>query len=113
MVTKAYVPDRGDFVWLAFDPQREHAQRGRRPALVLSPRAYNARAGLAVCCPVTSQVKGYPVEVAVDGRKIQGVVLSDQVKSLDWRAREASFIEKISQAALRDVQRRLVALLEQ
>jgi len=85
-----YVPDRGHVVWLTFAPQSGREQAGRRPAVVLSPRAYNSRVGLAVFCPVTSQVKGYPFEVLIPpGLPVSGAVLSDQVRSLDWRARDA------------------------
>ena len=85
-----YVPARGDLVWLQFSPQVGHEQAGRRPALVISPASYNRRVGLAVCCPVTSQVKGYPFEVLLPaGLGVEGAVLSDQIKSLDWRARKA------------------------
>ena len=89
---KSYTPDRGDLVWLTFDPTRGHEQRGRRPALVVSPRSYNASSGLAIACPVTSQVKGYPFEVAVSIRKKQSVILVDQVRSVDWAQREAEKI---------------------
>ena len=96
MVRRApYAPDRGDLVWLTFDPRAGHEQRGRRPALVLSPKAYNALVGLGLFCPVTSQVKNYPFEVALPPKgKITGVVLSDQIRSLDWRARKAAFVGK-------------------
>ena len=87
-MASAYVPARGDLVWLEFDPQSGHEQSGRRPALVLSPREYNRRVGLALCCPVTSQVKGYPFEVRISG-STASVALADQVKSLDWRVRRA------------------------
>lgn len=81
----SYVPDAGDFVWLTFDPQAGREQAGRRPALVLSPRAYNETAGLAVVCPITNQVKGYPFEVPVpSGQGPTGVILADHVKSVDW-----------------------------
>ena len=92
MVTEGYVPSRGDIVWMSFTPQAGHEQAGHRPALVVSPRAYNAATSLALCCPITSQVKGYPfeVELPADGSVI-GVVLADQIKSLDWRARQARF----------------------
>lgn len=93
MVNIPYLPDRGDIVWLAFDPQAGHEQAGRRPALVVSPAAYNGKTGLALFCPITSQVKGYPFEVALPaGAAVSGVVLSDQIKSLDWRARRAELI---------------------
>jgi mRNA interferase MazF len=93
----SYVPDRGDIVWLAFDPQTGHEQAGRRPALVISPKAYNTKTNLAVFCPITSRIKGHPFEVnlPVDGR-ITGAVLSDQIKSLDWKIRDAKFVLKVS-----------------
>ncbi len=82
----AYVPERGDAVWITLDPQAGHEQAGRRPALVLSPSAYNGRVGLALFCPITNQVKGYPFEVPIPaGSSVTGVVGADQVKSLDWR----------------------------
>ena len=85
----AYIPERGDAVWITLDPQAGHEQAGRRPALVLSPSAYNGRVGLALCCPITSQVKGYPFEVPLPvGSPVSGVVGADQVKSLDWRAQK-------------------------
>ena len=88
-----YVPQRGDVVWLQFTPQAGHEQAGRRPALVISPRAYNEKVGLALFCPITNQIKGYPFEVVLpDGLKATGAVLSDQIKSLDWRARKAKRI---------------------
>ena len=90
-MTHAKVPDRGDLVWLDFTPNAGHEQGGRRPALVLSPAAYNGRVGLALVCPITSQVKGYPFEVALPRRRrVSGVILADQVKSLDWVARQAT-----------------------
>ena len=85
-----YVPDRGDVVWLQFSPQADHEQAGKRPALVVSPRAYNRKAGLALFCPITGRVKGYPFEVDMpEGLPATGCILSDQVKSLDWRERKA------------------------
>ena len=97
----SYAPDRGDIVWLTFDPQTGHEQSGRRPALVISPRAYNAKANLALFCPITSRIKGHPFEVTLppDG-KITGAVLSDQIKNLDWRMRDAKFIIKVSPEVL-------------
>ena len=90
MPPRGYVPDRGDIVWLRFSPQAGHEQAGHRPALVISPKAYNQKTGLALLCPITSRAKGYPFEVLLGpSSNIQGVVLSDQVKSLDWRARGA------------------------
>jgi mRNA interferase MazF len=88
-----YVPDRGDAVWLSFNPQTGHEQAGRRPALVLSPASYNGKVGLAIFCPITNQIKGYPFEVVIpSGLKVTGAVLSDQVKSLDWHARRAELL---------------------
>lgn len=111
MVKRTYVPDRGDAVWLQFNSQAEHEQAGRRPALVLSPAAYNGKVGLAVLCPITSHSKGYPFEVAISTRKLTGVVLSDQVKSLDWRVRQAEMIERVPDAVVQDVLAKLSALL--
>ncbi len=88
-----YVPERGDLVWITLHPQAGHEQAGRRPAVVLSPAAYNAKVGLAILCPVTKQVKGYPFEVLIPADlPVTGAILADQVKSLDWRAREAELI---------------------
>lgn len=84
----AYVPERGDIVWLSFDPQAGHEQKGHRPALVLSPKAYNGKTGLMLCCPMTTKIKGYPFEVLLADAK-PSAALADQVKSLDWRARKA------------------------
>ncbi len=107
-----YVPDRGDVVWMHLNPQAGHEQAGRRPALVISPATYNGRVGLALLCPVTSQVKGYPFEVAIpEGLRASGVILSDQVKSLDWRARRADFLERLPEAAVREVLQKLGTLV--
>ena len=93
---QAKVPDRGDLVWLDFTPQAGHEQAGRRPAVVLSPAAYNGKVGLALVCPITSQAKGYPFEVPIVGeRSITGVILADQVKSVDWRARRAKVVDRL------------------
>ena len=109
---RRYVPDRGDVVWLTFTPQAGHEQAGRGPALVLSPASYNSKVGLAICCPITSQVKGYPFEVKVPpGLRAGGVVLSDQVKSLDWRARDARFMARLPIAATAEVLEKLGTLL--
>lgn len=108
----AYVPDRGHAIWLTFDPQAGHEQAGRRPALVLTPAAYNRRIGLLLACPVTSHVKGYPFEVALPpDAPVTGVVLSDQVKSADWRARHAAFICRLPEATTADIAARLSTLL--
>ena len=108
----AYVPKRGDAIWLQFNPQAGHEQVGRRPALVLSPGAYNEKVGLLICCPITNKVKGYPYEVKLpDDLAVTGVVLSDQVKSLDWKARQASLIATVPDAVLKEVLAKLNTLL--
>lgn len=87
-----YVPNRGDVVWINMSPQAGHEQAGKRPALVLSPASYNGRVGLAIFCPITNQIKGYPFEVVIpSGHEVTGAILSDQIKSLDWKARRAQF----------------------
>lgn len=111
-MARRYVPSRGDAVWITLNPQAGHEQAGRRPALVVSPASYNGKVGLAVFCPITSQVKGYPFEVTIpSGLKVGGVVLSDQVKSLDWRMRRAEFICKLSRDIVSEVIDKLGALL--
>jgi len=107
-----YVPERGDLLWLTFDPQAGHEQAGRRPALVLSPAAYNRRANLALVCPITTQAKGYPFEVALPtGSPLSGVVLADHLKSADWTARRAAFVAKASADVLAEVTAKLRPLL--
>ncbi|MGH7549612.1 MAG: endoribonuclease MazF [Gemmatimonadota bacterium] len=108
----AFVPERGDLVWISLDPQAGHEQAGRRPAAVVSPRAYNRKVGLALCCPVTSRIKGYPFEVVLPAKgEITGVVLADQVKSLDWRARRASRAGRLTAEAIDEVISKLTTLL--
>ena len=110
----AYVPERGDAVWITLDPQAGHEQAGRRPALVISPSAYNGRVGLALLCPITTEVKGYPFEVPLPaGLPVAGVVGADQVKSLDWRAREATRIAAVPEEIVTQVVGRLRTLLEE
>jgi mRNA interferase MazF len=109
---RRYVPSRGDVVWISFHPHAGHEQAGRRPALVLSPASYNGKVGLALLCPITSQVKGYPFEVSIPpGSKVSGVVLSDQVKSLDWRARKAELLCRVPYRATLEVLEKLGTLL--
>ena len=112
-MSPAYIPDRGDLVWLEFTPQSGSEQAGRRPALVISPKSYNGKVGLALFCPVTSRVKGYPFEVLLpEDSAVVGVVLADQLKSLDWRARKARLIEPASPDVLAMVTARLLPLLD-
>lgn len=106
-----YVPRRGDLVWLDFTPQKGHEQAGRRPALVLSPKAYNGKTLLMLCCPITSRVKDYPFEVPVDHATIHGVVLADQIKSVDWVARRAAYAGKAGEDVMQDVLGKALTLL--
>jgi mRNA interferase MazF len=105
-----FVPDAGDVVWLEFDPQAGHEQAGHRPAVVLSPAGYNGKTGMMVCCPLTTRIKGYPFEVVLVSQP-GSVVLSDQVKNLDWRARRATRTGKVMDVELRQVRAKLRALI--
>jgi mRNA interferase MazF len=112
VVAREYLPDAGDLIWIDFTPQAGREQAGRRPGLVLSPASYNAKTSLAIVCPVTSHVKGYPFEVVLPGgAKLQGAVLSDHLKSLDWRQRHAERAGKAPEAVMEQVRARLAALL--
>jgi mRNA interferase MazF len=107
-----YVPDAGDLIWLTFDPQAGREQAGRRPALVLSPRTYNAKSGLALVCPITSQIKRYPFEVPVAAAHgVTGVILADHVKSVDWKARRAERAGRCPNDAVGEVRARLAPLI--
>ena len=111
-MTQQYVPRRGDAVWISLNPQAGHEQAGRRPAIVLSPESYNGRVGLAILCPITNQLKGYPFEVAIPpGLDITGVILSDQVKSLDWRASRAEFIAALPNDTITEALQKIGAIL--
>jgi mRNA interferase MazF len=111
-VTRGWAPDVGELVWLTFDPQAGKEQAGRRPALILSPAVYNRRSGLALVCPITSHVKGYPFEVALpEDLAVSGVVLADHLKSLDWQVRRAQRAGRVSYETLREVLDRLAPLL--
>ena len=108
----SYVPERGDAVWLQFNPQAGHEQSGHRPAVVLSPLAYNQRVGLALFCPITTQIKGYPFEVTIPtGLAVSGVILADQVKSLDWQARGISFSCDLPNETIEEVLQKLSTLI--
>lgn len=112
MVNPRSVPDSGDLVWLDFDPQAGREQAGRRPAIILSPAQYNEKSGLAVACPITSRVKGYPFEVTLPkGLAITGVILCDHLKSLDWRQRRAETVGKVPRAVLQEIRDKLGPLL--
>jgi mRNA interferase MazF len=111
MVTN-YIPQRGDIVWLDFNPQAGHEQAGKRPALVLSPKAYNHKTGLLLACPITSRIKGYPFEVVISEKlPVKCVILADQIKSLDWQVRNAQFACQVSEPILADVIEKVALLL--
>ena len=109
-----YIPERGDAVWINLNPQAGHEQAGRRPAVILSPVAYNGKVGLAILCPVTSRIKGYPFEVLIPkGLDVSGVILADQVKSLDWKARKVELICALPAVTVAEVLQKLGVLLSQ
>lgn len=110
VTARRYVPDVGDIVWLHFNPQAGHEQAGHRPALVLSPAVYNGKTGLMLCCPMTTQIKGYPFEVLIAGKK-PSAVLADQVKSLDWTVRKATRKGQVTPEELSSVRRKVLALI--
>ena len=112
MVDEHYVPCRGDIIWLDFDPQSGSEQKGRRPAITISPKEYNEKVGLGLFCPITSRAKGYPFEVEIGSEiKTKGVVLADQIKSLDWRYRNAEFIENVQLLIIKEIQELLSLLI--
>ena len=107
-----YIPRKGDLVWLNFSPQTGHEQAGRRPALCISPETYNGKVGLAIFCPITSAVKSYPFETLLpDDSPVKGAILTDQLKSMDWRSREAQFIASLSPSSLADVLAKIHTLI--
>jgi mRNA interferase MazF len=112
VTSQNYVPQRGDIVWISLNPQAGHEQAGRRPAVVISPQNYNGKVGLAILCPITNQIKGYPFEVLIpDGLPVEGAILSDQIKSLDWRARNAELICTLPTEVISEVLQNLSTLL--
>ncbi len=111
-VMPAYIPDRGDIVWLDFNPALGHEQKGQRPALVLSPKDYNSRSSLLLACPITTKIKGYPFEVRVQAATIDGVILADQVKTLDWQVRKIRRATKAPAVALNETTQKLRLLLQ-
>lgn len=108
-----YIPERGDIVWLNFTPQSGNEQAGKRPALVVSPSSYNRKVGLALFFPITSKIKGYPFETILPSDlEIKGVILSDQIKSLDWRARKIELICKVPENTIKEVVKKLNVLIK-
>lgn len=111
-MVNSYIPNAGDIVWLSFDPQQGHEQSGRRPALILSPKIYNEKTGLALCVPITQQIKNYPFEIILPkNSSLQGCVLADHIKNLDWKARNATFIETTSPEFLTKIKEKLLLLI--
>ena len=111
MVKNEYIPERGDILWMNFNPQSGHEQKGKRPAVVLSLKEYNEKTGLGLFCPITSKIKNYPFEVKLESKKIDGVVLSDQIKNLDWKTRKIEFITKITPEKIYEIADRIGLLL--
>ena len=111
MVKKAYIPGRRDVVWVDFNPVRGHEQANVRPALVLSPKTYNQKTGLMIVCAITAQIKGYPYEVAVHETEITGVILTDQIRTLDWKERKVKHIVTVSQSIINEVQENISTLI--
>lgn len=111
-MVKNYIPDSMDIVWIDFNPQSGHEQRGKRPALVLSPRKYNEKSSLCLCVPITSKIKNYPFEIPCNIENIQGVILSDQVKSIDYKARNIKFIQKIDTITFMEVKSKIALLMD-
>ena len=108
-----YSPERGDIIWINFNPQAGKEQMGRRPAFVVSPKEYNSLVGLVIVCPITCKIKNYPFEVKLDNKLLtKGVIISDQIKSLDWKVREAEFIEKCSQLIVDEVLEKIALLIK-
>ncbi len=112
MVKSNYVPEKGDLVWLDFDPQAGHEQKGRRPAICVSQKKYNQKIGLALFCPITSHIKGYPFEIVLENHSINGCILSDQVKNLDWTQRNCAFIEKAAEEEINSVVDNIKLMIE-
>jgi mRNA interferase MazF len=113
MVNNNYIPDRGDIVWLNFNPRMGHEQKGKRPAIVISPKEYNGKVKLGLFCPITSQEKQYPFEVKIKNKKINGVVLSDQLKSLDWTKRNIEYIIKAAEEEVKEVVEKINILINE
>ena len=107
----SYIPDRGHIVWLTFDPQTGKEIQKRRPALVISPQGYNKKTGLALFMPITSQIKGYPFESVLNLVEIKGAILCDQTRSLDWKAREATYITTLQNGQMTEVIEKFIILL--
>ena len=110
MVNRNYIPEKGDLVWVNFNPTRGHEQSGVRPALVISSKLYNSKSGFLIACPITSKSKNYPFEVSTSSERVEGVILVDQVKSMDWKARKVRFISKLDPAFLSEAYEKFFVL---
>lgn len=108
-----FIPDRGDIIFLNFCPQSGREQAGKRPAIVISPKSYNKKTNLCICCPITKQIKNYPFEILWEGQKTQGVILADHIKNLDWKTRKAKFIEKASPQIFEKVSEKISILISE
>ena len=106
-----YIPNKGDLIWLDFSPQMGYEQKGKRPAIVISSKEYNKKTHLSLCCPITSNRKNYPFEVVLRAQKIKGVILTDHLKNLDWKARKAKFIEKAKTKTVSECIEKIMALI--
>ena len=112
VIRRGYIPERGDVVWMMFGPQAGHEQSGRRPGVVMSSSIYNGKTGMALCCPITSHIKGYPFEVLVPaGLKISGAILADHIRNIDWKMRQAEYLCKLPNKALEEVAEKILSLL--
>jgi mRNA interferase MazF len=110
-MVNAYIPQRGDIVWLNFSPQAGHEQQGKRPAIVISPKEYNEKVGLGIFCPITSKIKEYPFEVIIKTPQIQGAILADQIRNLDWKARDIQFVVRASDEIIAEVINKINVLI--
>jgi len=111
MVKKLYIPDRGDVIWVNFQSSAGHEQKGKRPAIVVSPKVYNKRSELALICPITSTEKGYPFEISLDSKKIKGVILTDQMRTVDWKQRKTRFMFKVKPSLMLKLQDKIKLLI--
>ena len=112
MTRRGYIPERGDVVWIMFAPSTGHEQSGKRPGVVMSSSIYNGKTGMALCCPITSHVKGYPFEVSVPiGVKISGAILADHMRNIDWKTRRAQYLCKLPDNVLEEVTEKILTLL--
>lgn len=111
-MVKTYIPDKGGIVWINFNPTKGSEQKGKRPAIVVSPKSYNSASGLVLLCPITSQSKGYPFEVSIDTKNISGVALTDQIRSIDWRERKVKYVGSVDLDTTLDIYEKINELIK-